>query len=959
MDVSREDIDKLTSAIQGMTGSLGRASASVESEKEKAKSSLRDTLGAYAKNSKDRARSLETTIFQTEDKLRLLTGTLRDTAMNMRRMMGGVFGGAIVGLVLQKGSEMARTFSDMNEIGQNFGGSMLKMHQAAAAAGLPLSDFAELVKKNGEVMAKMGTEDFAKLAHNVRNVIEKQGMYGYSIDQINDQLGQYMQTSALYGTANLMQTKNSTGAMVELAMNTSILSDVTKKSREEITKLANEAMRTALALGGMNAIPVEMREATHKTMANVMAVFAAQQGEAGTIMTKFLGDTFGAGFSGLTEMGKTINGAGLGNLLSDMDVLAEKVKNNSATQEDAIKYSNEFKKSVEDNSQMLTTLAASGNAQAAQMLTAAAQMKYISAEEMAKAKQEVKQRAALTKLFGGFENALGNVITSIQTGFYKGIAPFLEGLGKLADGAGGWDYFQKKAQSFGEWLGVFLTNTLTAENTRKFTDIMDSVFNVGKSLIVTLTGVGKLLLVISPILASVAGGLMNIVSFVEKIGETIGGVVDSMLGTGHKFQKGMGGILAALTILFGPKLVKGIMSSFIKNFFMSKTMDRTIMARHVTVIGPGGEDDFGGLGGGGGGKSGPRKGFRERLKGAGRGIGGRLKGAGRGIGRGLGHLKGRAGALAGVGIGLFGLLGATSAFASTGDESEKDPDAATPARSAPMQVMNAQMIKDANQREAYENLMKQKLELQKLPQTDENKSKLDTLNGRLKPFSQQYGLSVTDPHDFDYASLHGKLPAGAKYKGISAPQGRSIPSAAKPTPKQKDSEGGMNWLDYASMGLGAASFIPGLGIVTGALGAGVDIARGDYVGAGLSAASMIPLAGDVAAAGKMARFGMMASKIGKGARITQGVRDWGGAGLAVAGAAVPSMFGYDDDKQEMPNSDYTDYTAKVGPSSDDLMNKMMSQSEDQNKMIISLLAQLTKLQAENTKMLTRVVTTRS
>lgn len=971
MDATRDDFDRLTAAMQGMTGTLGRITNAVDNDRASASKTLRQQMGEFAKNSSKNARQFEGTVFKTEENLRLLTGTLRDTAQNLRRMIGGVFGGAIIGLVLQRGTDMARTFSDLNEAGQNFGGSMLKMHQAAAAAGLPLSDFAELVKKNGEAIAKMGTSDFAALSLNVRNLTAKSGLYGYTIDQLNDQLGEYATTAAMYGTANLLHTRLSTERFADLAANTSALAEVTKKSREEITKLANEAMRGALALGGMMSLPNELRESTHKTLANVTAVFAAQQGEAGRMLSKFVADTFGTGFSALTETGKAINEAGLGELLSDMDVLADKVKMNTATQEDAAEYSNKFKRAVERNSKMLTLLAASGNQQAAQMIEAASHMKIFTAEELAQSRKNVKERAAITALFQSLEHRFGVILGAIQTGFYKGIEPFLNMFSRLIGQEGAISYFEEKAKAFGSWLGTIMTRLFTNDNMSQIEQLITSLLGVGKVAVDLLGGLGKILVFIAPGLALLSKGLLMIANGFSTAAGVVGSFGDKIFGTGKSIQKTFSGVAATLAVLFGPKLIK----SFFKGVFSSRMLGQNIRANIVNVYGRNVNDGGGGFGGGGGGGGGRgrgrlRRGWAagaERAERAGRGRLGKLAGGLGGffgqMGRGLRNFRPHKGLLGGLmALGMLGGLGMFSGSAQASPVDDND-SAQSNAKPVPMKVTHLDNITDQNDRNRYARLLQMRAELRKGEQNDKTQAQSEDVEKQLKGFNDRYGVTVNDPHDANYVSITGHLPPGSRNgQRPGQPAGRPPAHPAKPPKKPADAkkdENGMGMLDWLSLGLGAASFIPGVGIVTGALGAGVDVLRGDYVGAGLSLASMIPVAGDAAAAGKAARFG---SRLGGVARKAQLFNDVTGASMGFAGSPMSGLFGGEaeaaepDSQTATPDEDYTQ-TEQDTPETKAL-NKILTQDETQNKVIITLLAQINQNQKEVNRLLTRLVTTR-
>jgi len=79
-------------------------------------------------------------------------------------------------------------------------------------------------------------------------------------------------------------------------------------------------------------------------------------------------------------------------------------------------------------------------------------------------------------------------------------------------------------------------------------------------------------------------------------------------------------------------------------------------------------------------------------------------------------------------------------------------------------------------------------------------------------------------------------------------------SNSQPTPPNSEQQQGWwkSWGSTATHGvLGAASFVPGVSVISGAVDAGIYAAEGDYLNAGLSAASMIPGGKEVVTAGKV------------------------------------------------------------------------------------------------------------
>jgi hypothetical protein len=340
----------------------------------------------------------------------------------------------------------------------------------------------------------------------------------------------------------------------------------------------------------------------------------------------------------------------------------------------------------------------------------------------------------------------------------------------------------------------------------------------------------------------------------------------------------------------------------------------------------------------------------------------------------MGHLRGRGGMIAGaMGIAGMGLFGSSMASAHEMDEpfgfGDEAQPATQPAKAIPLKVLHANMISDARDRAKFQSLIAERLKLRNEKETDVSKKRLGEIEKQMKPLTQAYGLTVSDPHDLDYASLYGKLPPGSRSmgtRGATTPGAPGAgPHAAKKTASSasKKDDGGM-----ASMGLGAASFIPGLGIVTGALGAGVDLARGDYVGAGLSALSAIPFAGDIAAAGKMARFagmgktagklGGLSAKMGKNAIMGSSAARMG---VDAASMVMPGMMGMMGTPivPDRPDADFPPVVSTRPSPEASALNKLVDQNEESQRMVIALLAKNNRLLEENSRLMSKMVNMRS
>lgn len=140
--------------------------------------------------------------------------------------------------------------------------------------------------------------------------------------------------------------------------------------------------------------------------------------------------------------------------------------------------------------------------------------------------------------------------------------------------------------------------------------------------------------------------------------------------------------------------------------------------------------------------------------------------------------------------------------------------------------------------------------------------KSGTVSGEVKPVRGSSTVRISGKpviREGDPCTLNGGNCPGI-YVTQPAPSGPIAggqPSASTNPPVKPETPKEEGWWGKASPwvhgALGLASFVPGLGIVTGAADAGIYAAEGDMVDAGLSAASMIPGGKIVTTAGKLVK----------------------------------------------------------------------------------------------------------
>ena len=578
------------------------------------------------KSVRTRLKSLDSSLDNTEDRFRSLTSS-GDGAIsflkNFANQGKGFLGMGLFTVMASRFNELSKTWQDLSNIGQTFGGSMFTMLQRAGEAGLSLDQFAEIAKRNNLVIRATGG-GFWSMQKELRKAISASGSYGMTVEQINQFMGEQLDVSRRNGSLQSRSSRQVVKDMGELALTTSALATASDKTREQISELAAAAMSSSIAVAQMALTAPEVRGIVDKNMKIATMAFAALPGEAGDFFSKFFNDTFGS-VAVATQQGQVAIEAGMSGVASDMDALAQKFRSGQGSIDDQIYFMNRFKDAYSAQLPMLKQQAAWGNQAAAQMINMGSQIEKTTRADLERRKQDFKNTETTTAFFASLNSMFG---------LLKGnfVAKFIEGFGK------GFGKMEEFADS-----PVF----------KQITEVLgDMALAWGKSLGDTFRAIGpegikNAILGFVSGLATVAKVIVALSSFVGGVMTTIGGIVGSVGKVLSFFHVSALGAGKTLGMVFGGAwLINKVSKAFgLFRGMFQKSM--TINAAVVNVNGGAG----GGFGGGGGGKGGlggrikagfRKGGFRGALGGGITGLGRGLKGVGKG---GLGGLLGGAGRL--------------------------------------------------------------------------------------------------------------------------------------------------------------------------------------------------------------------------------------------------------------------------------------------------------------------------
>jgi hypothetical protein len=413
------------------------------------------------------------------------TSTFSKTVTGLTTVMGGMHKGSddfiwslaratkgFVGLELAVGAfkkilEVGKSYSKMTDIGQNFNGSLLTMMSQVGKSGLSIEEFSSLMSrnsvvtgmlndatddysttlngaatsatKNGLANAKSTKQTLGDLQLGVRNNLQQFGFYGMALDEVTSATSDYMETMRLGGQILKMDGAERKKAVGEMLHEVSSLSIVYSKSRQEIMKTTNDAMRQTEAAAGMIGRTPAAVEAINKAIAN----FAGQS----DILAKSMAVQIGRGgymdndFS--NALIDTGNGAGnqiLQKTISDLDA-GRVITDKESSQRDADLYN----MLAADKARLQTqTHSGSPNAAAAKMMLdfVNQNQKFINKEtgqldqeKLAAAKAKARKDSEITDMVTNsaltFESSFKEITGGFIQGFYGAFAEIMGGSGNL------------------------------------------------------------------------------------------------------------------------------------------------------------------------------------------------------------------------------------------------------------------------------------------------------------------------------------------------------------------------------------------------------------------------------------------------------------------------------------------------------------------------------------------------
>ena len=358
------------------------------------------------------------------------TGSLKEFTKTLEEFgpIGAMF--ARLGGVLGDSTDM---FRNLSSVGANFNKNLIEMREAANRAGLPLTDFADLVVKNSENLAQLfgtttqGAKEFSSLAQTFRQTnLSELAPLGLTVEELNEQFLSTLTIARRTGMLDRMNNQQRFEAGLRLIKQFDRLAKLTGQQRDAIAAQMEAQLSNSRLQAAFNEMTPLVREQMQGLSTSIASLAPG--------LAEGMNDLIASGGVASTEAARDFiaffsqGGIDIKDLLDD-------IKSGAITYEDAVL---QLQTAAGDATDSLSGVGKFGVVPFVDQLLAPAKQLAEANFDVAAANDEQATAAdKLTQELTEFENAAKNLSSAFQgteTEFLKFINGILgEGTGTLTD----------------------------------------------------------------------------------------------------------------------------------------------------------------------------------------------------------------------------------------------------------------------------------------------------------------------------------------------------------------------------------------------------------------------------------------------------------------------------------------------------------------------------------------------
>ena len=168
------------------------------------------------------------------------------------------------------------SYRDLSAVGQGFTADLTELAITASMSENDLKEFTRSVVRSSKVVSEIGEQTFAEISKETRKLLEPYGQLGYSVSQVNDALGDYLEIQRLSGNLDRLNQVNEQARIAEFLVNISAISRATGIARDEILQNFKDAQTAPDRALWLSAQPQAVKDSVEA----ISSIFSAITGPA-------------------------------------------------------------------------------------------------------------------------------------------------------------------------------------------------------------------------------------------------------------------------------------------------------------------------------------------------------------------------------------------------------------------------------------------------------------------------------------------------------------------------------------------------------------------------------------------------------------------------------------------------------------------------------------------------------
>ena len=389
------------------------------------------------------------------------SGKIEDYTASFKGKFSG-FGDIVAGIGTTF-EDNINTYRTLSSVGASFGQDLVKLREAAAAAGLPIEDFTKLIAKNSQSLAALygsstlGAQSFSRLSREFRQgTTDSLIPLGFSVDELNDVLLTNLNMQRITGQfvegADRQQLESSRAFALELDR----MSKLTGIQRSELAKQIESQTKNERFLAFLNTTTDETRQRLQTFAGSVEGISPA--------LAEGLQDLIANAGVPVTQASKML----VMNMPEATSVVRELTNGTISSSEALLR----MRDAAQRSNQSLGAVAQTGTVEFARLYGDVAKLAKAKLNETAVTQEQAKRATLLTQQLAEFQGAskeLSASFQSLETGFFAamgdsigvGIGGINIGMKALATGVNNLNNASKALLYAGTKIGGFVLDKAT------------------------------------------------------------------------------------------------------------------------------------------------------------------------------------------------------------------------------------------------------------------------------------------------------------------------------------------------------------------------------------------------------------------------------------------------------------------------------------------------------------------